>query len=144
MFQYIFIFIDGFELLCKVVVGVFDFVKMLGVCLMVYICFEEYLYILFFEIVVEMFQVFKECVEVQVCVVFKDVEDVVCSVGINCDIDMSCFVVFYMGIIDVVECYGCDVIFMVFYGWCGLVGLLFGSEMQKVFMYIEILVIVYC
>lgn len=50
-------------------------------------------------------------------------------VGVECDMWMSVYLLLYFGIIEVVECGGCDVIFMVFYGCCGFGSLLIGSEM---------------
>ncbi|WP_197335000.1 universal stress protein [Ralstonia syzygii] len=143
MFKHILIPTDGSELSRKAVAGALDFAKTArrtpdGVHLL-----EEYPYTPFSEIVVETPQAFKDRVEAQARVVLKDVEDTARAAGIDCDTDMSCFAVPYMGIIDAAERHGCDVIFMASHGRRGLAGLLLGSETQKVLTHTEIPVIVY-
>lgn len=76
-------------------------------------------------------QAFKERVEAQARVVLKDVEDTARAAGIDCDTDMSCFAVPYMGIIDAAERHGCDVIFMASHGRRGWPGCCWAARRRR-------------
>src|SRR5258707_15023006 len=71
------------------------------------------------------------------------VEAAAAAVGVSCDSVTSVESAPYIGIIDVAEREGCDVIFMASHGRRGLGSLLIGSETQRGLTHTKIPVIVY-
>ncbi|HTI16745.1 MAG TPA: universal stress protein [Trinickia sp.] len=143
MFKHILIPTDGSELSRKAVDGAIDLAQSVGARVTAYACLPQYPYATYADVVIEQPEDFLARSEREARLHLREVEDAARQAGVVCTSQTSVHPSPYLGIIEVAEHAGCDVIFMASHGRRGLGGLLIGSETQRVLTHSKIPVLVY-
>lgn len=142
MFKKIFVFIDGFQQVVCVLIIVVWLVKSQGVQVVGVYVIDLFFYIGIGDVLVIGLQVYL----IEVKLVVGQVLDVLGKVCVDEGVFfvgdiIECNVV-YEGILEIVEVEGCDFVVMGLYGCQGIKVLILGSVVQKVFMYVKVLVLI--
>jgi nucleotide-binding universal stress UspA family protein len=143
MFKHILVPTDGSVLSQKAIDGAIDLAQSVGARITAYACLPLYPYSPFADVAVEPPGDFHERAEREAREHLGAVEKAAAAVGVSCNSVTSVESAPYIGIIDIAERDGCDVIFMASHGRRGLGSLLIGSETQRVLTHTKIPVIVY-
>ena len=143
MFKHILVPTDGSELSQKAIDGAIDLARTVGARITAYACLPQYPYSPFAEVIVEQPDDFLERSEREAREHLDGVQEAAQRAGVVCTSRTSVHPSPYLGIIEVAESAGCDVIFMASHGRKGLGSLLIGSETQRVLTHTKSPVIVY-
>lgn len=143
MFRHILVPTDGSALSQKAIDGAIDLAQSVGARITAYACLPLYPYSPFADVAVEPPADFHARAEREARLHLAAIEAAAKAVGVACVSVTSVESSPYVGIIDIAERDGCDVIFMASHGRRGLGSLLIGSETQRVLTHTSIPVIVY-